>query len=142
LSHTAHKEIIPWDWYIQAASNQDIQCYSTSAILGSFALVNILVGISTLILGRRTIVKKLTCGYLGKPGSAGWPVMALISVALNMLANLVNALLVQHTPGFEAVPIGALVLFWSTRPRIAWVATALITVENEKSMYFSLGASR
>lgn len=67
--------------------------------------------------------------------------MALISVALNMFANLINALLVQHTPGFEAVPIGALVLFWCTRPRIAWVATALMKVEEKKSMYFSLGAS-
>lgn len=59
-----------------------------------------------------------------------------------MVANLINALLVRNTPGFENVPVGALVLLWSTRPRIAWVATALIAVEKEKSMYLSLGASR
>lgn len=67
--------------------------------------------------------------------------MAFLSVALNILANLINALLVKHTPGFEAVPIGALLLLWSTRPRIAWAATVLISVEEEKSMYFSLGAT-
>lgn len=39
LSHTAHKEVIPWNWNVQAAGNADVQCYPTSAVLGSFALV-------------------------------------------------------------------------------------------------------
>jgi hypothetical protein len=70
-----------------------------------------------------------------------WLLSAVISVALHVTSNFVNALLVKRTPGYSDVSIWALTLMWCTRPRLAWLAVALIPREAVKAMYFQVAAS-
>ena len=44
-------------------------------------------------------------------------------------------------PGFAHVPTSGLFLLWSSRPRLAWIAALLISVQKEESMCFALGVS-
>jgi hypothetical protein len=67
--------------------------------------------------------------------------ISIFVVVLNLLANLINALLFRETPGYSEIPISKLMVFWVSRPRMAWLATALVNFEKEKSMYFSAAAS-
>ena len=144
-TQTYYEDLIPWTWTItpivNGNGNSTTHCPSNGEKIASFAVINIIVGISTLVLGRRTVVKRLTCGLLGIPGSPTWPLVSLFVVAVNLLANLINAAIVSHDTGYIVPPVGTLVLFWVSRPRLAWMATALAPIEKEKSMYISLAAS-
>jgi hypothetical protein len=135
--------LVPWSWQVvpDSTRSSEMICPSTTAKLGSFALINILVGCSSLVLGRRTIVQKFTFGFLGKLGSPHWVFMSILIVTLNLIANVVNALLLRRVPGFSNVPITSLIIFWVSRPRLAWLATCLANFEREKGMYFSAAAS-
>ena len=56
----------PFSWTVHSSDSTTLaRCPNNSAKLASFATINILVGISALVLGRRTIVKKISCGMLG-----------------------------------------------------------------------------
>ena len=161
--------LFPWNWTVQALEQQatlatiGIQVTdpitsskpylsvppsgpgacntSTSEKLGVFAAVNIISAILVPILGRRTVVNKLTLGFFGKLGSRGWPLMGVLSAVLNVFANLVNAYVIRSTPGYENIPIGALALLWCTRPRLAWLAVFLAAIQAEEGIYFSCAAS-
>ncbi|KAF2670083.1 hypothetical protein BT63DRAFT_412848 [Microthyrium microscopicum] len=138
-----YADLLPWDWTIEpaASAKPTAKCPSNANKIASFAVINIIVALSSLVLGRRTIVKKLTCGFFGHPGSPAWPFVAAFTVGTNILANAVNALMIARKAGWIAPPLGTLVLFWMARPRVAWMSTALGPVEKEKSMYVSLAAS-
>jgi len=144
-TETYYEDLIPWTWTItpiaNSSGNLTVHCPSNGEKIASFAVINIIVGISTLILGRRTVVKRLTCGILGNPGSPTWPLVSVFVVGVNLLANLINAAIVSRDTGYIVPPVGTLVLFWMSRPRLAWMATALAPIEQEKSMYISLAAS-
>ena len=141
---TYYADLLPWKWTIRPAPNATAtahHCPSTSAKIASFALINAIVGVSTLFLGRRTVVNRLTCGFLGNAGSPTWPLVSLFVVAINLLANFINALSIHKLTGYVVPSIGTLVIFWMSRPRLAWLATALGPVQKEQSMYVSLAAS-
>jgi hypothetical protein len=70
---------------------------STSEKLGVFAAVNIVSAILLPILGRRTVVHKLTFGLFGHLGSRWWPLMGVLSALLNVFANLANAYVIRST---------------------------------------------
>jgi len=114
---------------------------STSEKLGVFAAVNIVSAVLLPILGRRTVVHKLTFGFFGHLGSRWWPLMGVLSALLNVFANLANAFVIRSTPGYEDVPIGALALLWCTRPRLAWLAVFLAAFQADEGMYFNCAAS-
>ena len=93
------------------------------------------------ILGRRTVVNKLTFGIGGKLGSSAWPLMGVLSACLNLCANFFNAGLIRSTPGYHDVPVASLALLWCTRPRLAWLAVFLARFEAEEGIYFNAAAS-
>jgi hypothetical protein len=162
--------LIPWNWTVQAypkattftslgiqitdpsisssdpyvsvpPSGQGTCPSSTSQKLGVFAAVNVSMALLLPIIGRRTVINRVTFGIFGTLGSQWWPVVGMISACLNVLANAINAHLIRTTPGYEDVPFGALVLLWCTRPRLAWLAVFLAAVEAEDGMYFGSAAS-
>ena len=138
-----YEDLIPWEINLQPLNNtgDHLICPSNSTKIASFAVINILVCLASLVPGRRTIVHRMTFGLCGKEGSSLWPLISLLVVVFNILANLVNALLIKRSSDFSSVPVGTLILFWMSRPRMAWIATLLVNIEKEKSMYVSLGAS-
>jgi hypothetical protein len=114
---------------------------STSEKLGVFAAVNIVSAFLIPVLGRRTVVRKLTFGLGGTLGSRAWVFMGVLSACLHLCANLVNAYIIRSTPGYEHVPFVSLALLWCTRPRLAWLAVFLAGVECEDGIYFNSAAS-
>jgi len=138
-----YQDLIPWNWTITPIGNttETTHCPSEASKIASFAVINAIVGLSTLVLGRRTVVKKLTCGMLGNPGSPTWPLVSVAVVGINLLANFINAIMIAHDTGYVAPPISTLVLFWVSRPRLAWLSTALGPIQKEQKMYIALAAS-
>ena len=139
-------DMIPWHWRLEPNRclpnvNYTEQCPSNAAKLVIFAAVNAAMLLATLIFGRRTIINKLTFGCLGAAHSKWWFVSAIIVVALQLVSNMLNALLIRRMPGYSHISIGGLTLLWCTRPRVSWLAVLLITVSAEEAMYFSTAAS-
>ena len=135
-------DLFPWGWRIQPTgpTAKNFACPSNESKLASFAVINIVVFLSCIVLGRRDTIRKLTRGILGRPSSI-WPLFAIISAGLNLFANYVIAVSISSLPGFAEASSSALVLFWIARPRAAWLGTALVKIQREKSIYFSMGAT-
>jgi hypothetical protein len=106
-----------------------------------FAIVNLVSALFLPVLGRRTVVYRLTFGLGGKLGSRWWALMGALSACLHFCANLVNVAVIRRTPGFEHTPLIPLALLWCTRPRLSWLAVFLAAFEAEKGMYFNSAAS-
>ena len=130
-------------------------CPSGLAKLGVFAAVNIVsyflqsciwlteqvMAILVPILGRRTVVQRLTFGIFGHVHSRGWLLTGPLSIVLQVSSNILNALMIQGTDGFHQVDIRRLVLLWFTRPRLAWLIVVLVPWQAREAMYFSVAAS-
>ena len=139
-------DMIPWHWRLEPNrclpnATYTEKCPSNAAKLGIFAAVNGAMLAATPILGRRTLISKLTGGCLGGAQSKWWFVSAIIVVALQLTSNLLNAILIRRVPGYSNISIGGLTLLWCTRPRVSWLAVLLISVDAEQAMYFSTAAS-
>lgn len=156
LEHTAYLNLMPWSWKIQYNPEDDYRpppalgqpplrlpkCPSETGKFLSFVSINISVFAISLILGRRTVVHKLTFGKMGKPeGSGMWVLTSLFFLGLSIAANFINAYLIRSAPGFGSVSLGDLVLLWCSRPRLAWSAALLVFVGKERGVYFTTGAS-
>ncbi|KAK3682404.1 hypothetical protein B0T22DRAFT_539483 [Podospora appendiculata] len=118
-----------------------ILCPSPESSLGVFAAVNVAMLLLTPILGRRTVVSKLTVGLLGKPHSQGWMFMGPVMAALQSAANAGNIALIKATPGYEDTDWKTLMMLWYTRPRLAWLVVFLIQFQVDEAMYFSCAAT-
>ncbi|KAH0533945.1 hypothetical protein FGG08_007444 [Glutinoglossum americanum] len=143
-------ELLPWSWQIHAVNDSqngtNIQalpqhCPSTVAKLAVFAAVNIAMAILVPVLGRRDVMKQLTCGIFGQRGSRAWLLSGPITVGLHVASNAIGAYLIKSSKGYGSVNIGQLVLLWCTRPRLAWMVVALIPWRAKDSIYFSVAAS-
>lgn len=69
-------------------------------------------------------MKFLTCGVLGKPHTQSWKYIWILQVMLYLGANALCALMVTQSPGYITYKMPAvcdLMLFYTTRPRIAWL---------------------
>lgn len=67
-------QYLPWTWTVKP-SDLSTHCPPASSILGTFAVVNVLVSIIGLIFGNRLVVNFVSCGVFGRPGrpgSTGW----------------------------------------------------------------------
>jgi hypothetical protein len=146
LSDVAYLGLFPWRWQVRNETGTNgttpqSDCASASAELGSFAVINLIVLLVSVLLSRRTFVERMTFGRCGKAGSSMWILTGVLSFMLSVAANFINALLVHHSPGYGHVPVGSLVLFWSTRPRMAWIVILLVNIQTENSQYLGSAAS-
>ncbi|KAL2822414.1 hypothetical protein BJX63DRAFT_121278 [Aspergillus granulosus] len=133
LAAPSPTEMVPWRWTVKPSNDSDIgyiaswghtratePCTSNEWKLGSFALINIATFLAVYLSQRRGIppitwYSTRLCWFKG----------ALIA-ALQLLANLVNSLIVQSTHGYENVPVTQLMLLWCSMPRPAWLTVLLI----------------
>jgi hypothetical protein len=137
---------IAFSWTIAPSDPSTTKCPSPSRILGTFAAVNIIVAIISVILGHDLIVHKLSCGLLGRSKKVTW--QWIIPVGLNLGSSAVIAVLIKSRPGYGAgFEVGDLVLFYTARPRVAWIFASLSglvegrrrkkeRVEDSESLYF------
>ena len=153
LLHVQENELLPWHWSIQAiippanltnstlSPNDQHVCPSPAAKLGAYAAVNCVMAVVVPILGRRTVINRITFGRCGNPWSRKWFLTGVISIGLQVGSNTINAFYVRSVPGFRNVPILDLILLWCTRPRLAWLVIALVPVQADEAIYFSVAAS-
>ncbi|KAK4208328.1 hypothetical protein QBC37DRAFT_296926, partial [Rhypophila decipiens] len=116
-------------------------CPSPESNLGVFAAVNLAMLLLTPVLGRRTVVAKLSFGVLGKAHSQGWILMGPIMACMHTAANLINVALIRATPGYGSTSIAMLTMLWFTRPRLAWLVIALVVFQSDEAMYLSCAAT-
>jgi hypothetical protein len=137
--------MLPWGWELASnfPPNKSLEprCPTASEKLLAFAAVNIVMCLLIPIIGRRTVIKKLTFGYFGRQESRRWYYTGPLAVALHLASNAVNAAIIKRTAGFEDTSIEMLTFFWCSRPRLSWLIVALLPYQAEKSMYFSTTAS-
>ena len=89
---------------------------------GTFAAVNGVVSALAVLFGHRLVVKKITCGHLGKKNSRSWTFMWILPVALQLAANAFIAFLIKKTAGYKAdFKISEIMLFLVARPRLSWI---------------------
>ena len=149
LETSAHNNLFAWQWTVAynpsgvSDAPPTYKCPTTRAQLGSFATVNGVTLVASLILGHRSVIKSLTCKMCGSRESSTnwWFLSGAASAGLSIGGNAINAVLIKYTPGFENISIGNLVLLWCARPRLAWTGALLAAVGSENSYYTSLGAS-
>jgi hypothetical protein len=137
-------DLKPWPWIIRnnnSIINKMPQCPTPETNLGVFAATNVAMLLLTPILGRRTVVQKLTFGLLGKAHSQTWLYMGPFMAGLQLVANTINAVLIKSTPGYSDVSVGNLLLLWCTRPRLAWLVIVLAPFQASEVMYLSCAAT-
>ncbi|KAK4447257.1 hypothetical protein QBC34DRAFT_467864 [Podospora aff. communis PSN243] len=142
LLHAQLSEIRPWESILPAPGGFDMAgCPKPSENLAVFAAANAAVLLLTPLLGRRTIVSKLSGGYLGMPHSRSWLYMGPLVASIQVLVTTANALITKRTPGYEDVSLIQLVLVWLSRPRLAWLALVLAPFQSTEAMYLSSASS-
>ena len=140
---SADDQYIPWSWRVQPneGSDADGTCPSAAQILGTFAFVNVVVSVISLIVGNSKVIRFLTCSFCGSDDdSETWFYMFLFPLATNLGANALIAYLYKTTPGFgNTFTIGDLILFFTTRPRLSWIVLVVFmnldTVRNKDARY-------
>jgi len=131
MSNITQADLIPWDWSITPLDLSNHHCQPPSHILGVFAVVNVISSLLSLVCGNRILIKRVTCGYMGKSNSKWWAVTWVVQCGLMLGANAFNAWLTVSNSQYnlEVAPkIWDLMLFYCTRPRLSWIT--LVIAEN------------
>jgi hypothetical protein len=119
-------QYLPWNWTVKS-SNPSAHCPPASSILGTFAIVNILVSLIGLVFGNRVVTNKITCGLFGKPGGSAWQYMWILTLVLQFSSNILVATIIKHTPGYgDDFSIRQLMLFFIARPRLSWMFLSMV----------------
>jgi len=136
--------VLPWkDWKIQANSSVEPnpKCASRRVTAGSLAMVNGITYFAIFLVGQRHFMKWVTFGLFGKRDSRLWVAMAFVMVGLNLVANYLNVFYMRRVVGYSELPVWTFIVFWTTRPRLDWIAGINGTTGKEKNAFTSLAAS-
>jgi hypothetical protein len=127
-THANHTIYLPWTWTIVSTDATAHPCPSVSSVLTTFAIVNLVASLLTLLFGNRRFVHDLTRGKLGSAsGKAHWKWNWIFNVGLNLLANAIIAGIIKHSVGYKAdFKLGELTLFLLARPRLTWIVMAFM----------------
>ena len=136
-SALSSRQYIPWSWQV-APNNPDGStefCPSTASVLGTFAIINVLVSIVSLVAGNQKVVTFLTCQCCdGDDDKTTWFYMFIFPLGLNLGSNALIAYLYKTTPGFgDTFTIWELTLFYTTRPWLSWLV--LVVFMNIEAFY-------
>jgi hypothetical protein len=124
-STTDNAALLLWKWQISPKDPSTTTCPSASAILGTFAVVNVVTSLLGVLTGHRLVLKKISFGFFGKKDSTSWKYMWMVTLALQLGANSLIAAIIKNTPGYNSTfQVGELVLFFTARPRLSWIALA------------------
>lgn len=133
-------DYIPWSWRVKSRTFPSLDyCPPAASILGNFAIINVLVSLVSLFLGNSKIVKLITCGCIDgdeddDKKSLWWLFMFLFPFGLNLGSNALVAHRYRTVHGFDDFHTWDLTLFYTTRPRLAWVALVIfMNIDTNKS---------
>jgi hypothetical protein len=125
--------LLPWSWSV--TSNDASKCPSSSAILLTFAVVNIVVTAVGIVTGNSIFVKFITCGRFGHDGSGAWKWLWLIPFGLQMGANAGIGVLISHVPGYTSTfKVWQLIFLYTARPRLSWVVLGFLSLKSRRNV--------
>ncbi|KAJ4308499.1 hypothetical protein N0V84_012058 [Fusarium piperis] len=123
------REMIPWRWTVKPTNNSNIdhspglgfveaegKCTSNEWKLGSIVLINIATLLAAFLSRRREDRRDMVDSE-SHSNQPHWLAKGVILAGLQLLAHWVNAVIVQSTPGYGAVPVLQLVLLWCSLPQ-------------------------
>ena len=87
LLSPVYDDLLPWKWEVHGGPGS--KCPSTSEKLGAFAAINVAMALAVPLLGRRTIVNKITFGMLGRKDTATFMLLGPLGGVLHILSNMV-----------------------------------------------------
>jgi hypothetical protein len=127
-TNTNHTVYLPWTWTIVSTDPSQHSCPSASNILSTFAIVNVVASLLSLLFGNRHFVFYISRGKFGKPDTkAHWKWNWIFNVALNLIANAIIAGIIKHSTGYKAdFKLWELTLFLLARPRLTWIVMAFM----------------
>jgi len=115
-------------------------CTSNGWKILSLALVNIATFIA-VCFRRKTHAFKVASHLLRQTIPSGWVLRGLWIAAIQPFGNLLNAVLVQSTCGYDGVPIIQLMLLWCSMPRPAWLPFWILSRQPFETINLSAAAS-
>jgi phosphatidylglycerophosphatase A len=119
---------IPLEWIIAPLNATVAQCPSHAATLRTFGVTNVVVAVLAIVMGCRPILHKLTRGIPGTRGGNTVKWMWIVSLSLQLLANVFVSLLIKHTPGYGHLSILNIFALYSARPRASLIVLGLLRI--------------
>jgi hypothetical protein len=92
---------LPWSWTIKPFVSSNITYSHVSSVLGTFAVVNAVVGLLNILLSHRLIAKKLACGLFGRRERKLWKFLWALPTGLQLGLNAIIAAVIKRTPGYD-----------------------------------------
>ncbi|USP75419.1 uncharacterized protein yc1106_02693 [Curvularia clavata] len=152
LARITPLDLIPWTWYVNSSGHSNLalgekgregldfkpSCASNEWKSMSLIFAN-LAALFTAVFGSRPGARSTAPRPLNR---VLWFPKGISIAALCFLANIVNAWLIQSTPGYEDVSIIDLALLWCSMPRFTWLTVPLIlTNPYNRSTFCTVAAS-
>jgi hypothetical protein len=149
LASVTPLDMIPWTWYADTLgrSNPGIgeqdpgqpgsSCGSNEWKRISLVLIN-MAALFTGVFGPALNSQSTAPRPLNR---ILWFPRGITITALYLLANGINAVLVQSTPGYQDIPMTELALLWCSLPRLTWLTVALVLSAPYKRSTFSAVAT-
>ncbi|RSL59629.1 hypothetical protein CEP53_005709 [Fusarium sp. AF-6] len=118
-------DMIPWNWTVNPTNGSSIdpgsgeaegECLSNEWKLGSIVIIN-MTTLLAFFLSKWRQVRPNTEGSISHSNRLHWLPKGILLASLPLLANWLNASIVQNTPGYGAVPVFQLVLLWCSLPQ-------------------------
>jgi hypothetical protein len=82
MNTTHNLQYLPWTWSVKS-SDPNAHCPPASSILGTFAIINVLVSLIGLVFGNRVVTNKISCGIFGKLGSSAYHICGSLPLYFN-----------------------------------------------------------
>jgi hypothetical protein len=120
---------LPWPWRIEPVASSAHKCPSRASVLLTYLAVNCLIALLGVGLSHRTVINKLSCGWLGRDRSKSWMWIWIVQLGLHFGADFIVAYITTHAPGYnyETSPkTWDLALFYASRPRMAWILLSFL----------------
>jgi hypothetical protein len=146
-------DMMPWGWSVAPSKRVDCveathskssrptqMCASPSWNVFYLVLVNA-VTLLTGVLARRQGSNPFARAYARYFSVRSWFLPGLAIITLRVLANLINAIIVQSTFGYEEIPIIQLALLWCSLPRLNWVMAVSANIPNFNDATFYTAVS-
>ena len=116
-------ELIPWPWAI-APIDTAAPCPGWNDILVTFAIVDVVTALLSVLVGHRRVLRVLTCRLFGRDGSRSWRFLWPVQLGLQLGGNAFVAARIVQAPGLLPQLLPAawdLMLFYVARPRLGWL---------------------
>jgi hypothetical protein len=132
MSNTTNNQYFPWSWSVSSQFEHP-SCPPSSSILGLYAAINAICTVLSVLAGNSFIIRTITCGLFGNEDGKPWRYMWILPFSLQLGANACIAALTKAVPGYDnQFKIWELMLFYTLRPRLAWIILGLIAEADTK----------